>query len=419
DSWSSEQRVQIVFVIVIAILGILVAALQKPKTQLARQSSIGLAITISILTTVNQTLCKIDYHTLARKKQAVRTAAEVIRNNLSLYDDGWPEPDRRKLTDEIERRVNTIRDVADEVNPQLIWVLDALSMTSTVHAQSAEPSWLTYPPPDGDSLFAVGQGTGATLIDASRKATEAAAQQLALKAVRRWQRASQSAPVVSPDFARYVAAKMTTVDSHVARDDRSRGFHYDVLVKIAVALVGEKSYVAFAEPLPVQSAQPPAQTAVPTAQARPPARAEPPPVQREVPSTPVSTSPGPSTGGSRTVVESEVRLVQRRKQMLIGREFGGSVSLYAGAPRSSSSGASLRLVVFRTGAEARRWRDGVPIGYEDLLRALSPNQVLANSEVRQGSRVSYVLGGQQYVVEITRVDGAASSQSLTVRIVKE
>src|SRR5262249_45468116 len=87
ESWASEQRVQIVFVIVIAILGIIVAALQKPKTQLARHASIGLAITISILTSLNQTLFKIDYHTLARKKQTVRSAADVIRTNLSYYQD--------------------------------------------------------------------------------------------------------------------------------------------------------------------------------------------------------------------------------------------------------------------------------------------------------------------------------------------
>src|SRR5262245_52000398 len=253
ESWTSEQRVQIVFVIVVAILGILVAALQKPKTELARQSSIGLAITISILTTINQTLFKIDYHTLARKKQVVRTAAEVIRNNLSLYDDGWPEADRRKLTDEIERRVNTIRDVADEVNPNLIWVFVPVDLMTTAYAQSAEPAWRSSPPPDGDSLFAVGTGSGATLTEASRNATDAAAQQLAMKAVGRWQRTSQSAPSVSPEFARYVASKMTTVDSHVGRGDKG-GFHYDVLVKIAVALVGEKSYFAFE--------QSPAQTAV-------------------------------------------------------------------------------------------------------------------------------------------------------------
>ncbi|HEV2983412.1 MAG TPA: hypothetical protein VGX46_03445 [Vicinamibacterales bacterium] len=245
DSWTSEQRVQIFFVIMIAVLGILVAALQKPRTELARRSSIGLAIAISILTTINQTLFKIDYHTLARKKQTVRTAGDVIRNDLSLYDDA-PEEDRRKLTAEIEQRINTIRDVADEVNPNLIWVFDSLDLTTTANAQPAEPSWLVSPPPDGDSLFAVATGMGATLTEASRKAMDAAARRLAAKAVRQWQRASQSAPVVTVDFEHYVAAKMATVDSHVGRNGKGGEYHYDVLVKIAVALVGEKSYTAFA-----------------------------------------------------------------------------------------------------------------------------------------------------------------------------
>jgi hypothetical protein len=380
ESWTSEQRVQIVFVIVIAVLGILVAALQKPKTPLARQASIGLAITISILTSLNQTLFKIDYHTLARKKQTVATAADRIRNALSFYQDDWPEADRRKMADEIEQRVNVIRDTADEVNPQLIWVLGPLDFTTTAYAQAAEPSWLSSPPPDGDSLFAVGQGTAPTLTEASRKAMDAAAQQLAAKAARRWQRTSQSAPVVSPDFARYVAAKMTTVDSHIGRDERGGGLHYEVLVKIAVALVGEKSYVVFAQS-PVQAA-------------------------------------APAASGPPVVVEPEIRLRQSRKVMLTSTEFGGSVSLYSGEPRSGSSGGASRLVVFRTGAEAQRWRDGDRIDYDALRRTLAPNQILLDTEVRQGAKVSYLLGGRRYIVEITRVEGAGSSQSIVARVLR-
>ena len=252
-------------------------------------------------------------------------------------------------------------------------MLGPLDFTTTAYAQAAEPPWLSSPPPDGDSLFAVGQGTAPTLTEASRKAMDAAAQQLAAKAARRWQRTSQSAPVVSPDFARYVAAKMTTVDSHIGRDDRGGGLHYDVLVKIAVALVGEKSYVAFAQS-PVQAAAP--------------------------------VASGPSV-----VVEPEIRLRQSRKLMLTSIEFGGSVSLYAGEPRSGRSGVASRLVVFRTGAEAQRWRDGDRIDYDDLHRALAPNQILVDTEVRQGSKVNYTVGSRRYVVEITRVEGAGPSEA--------
>jgi hypothetical protein len=327
-------------------------------------------------------LFKIDYHTLARKKQTVATAADRIRNALSFYQDDWPEADRRKMADEIEQRVNVIRDTADEVNPQLIWVLGPLDFTTTAYAQAAEPPWLSSPPPDGDSLFAVGQGTASTLTEASRKAMDAAAQQLAAKAARRWQRARQSAPVVSPDFARYVAAKMTTVDSHIGRDERGGGLHYDVLVKIAVALVGETSYVVFAQS-PVQAA-------------------------------------APVASGPLVVVEPEIRVRQSRKLMLTSSEFGGSVTLYAGEPRSGEprSGGPSRLVVFRTGAEAQRWKDGDRIDYDDLHRALAPNQILLDTDVRQGAKVSYVLGGRRYVVEITKVEGAGLSQYIVVRILK-
>ena len=110
---------------------------------------------------------------------------------------------------------------------------------------------------------------------------------------------------------------------------------------------------------------------------------------------------------------------QFRKQMLTGSEFGGSVSVYAGELRSNSSGVPSRLVIFRTGAEAQRWKDGDRIDYEDLLKALSRSQVLVDTDVRQGAKVSYTLGGQRYVVDITKVEGAGLSQYVVMRILKD
>ncbi len=227
--WERQANILLTLTIVVAILGLVVSAMQKSRKASGRLVTAIVGMMISALTVITNTAFTTDCWTLKRNAIQSRVKIRQVEAQLAGFHTADPK-DRQVYKENVIQLINEIGGREE----QMLKAEITLDVVPSVYADSGQPPWITRTPEDRFNLYFVGMATDVLLTkardDSYRNALEAALKQLALQTNLR------AGPAEMEPVRKYLLGAAAVADTYFSYESGSRLYRHYSLLKLSRTL---------------------------------------------------------------------------------------------------------------------------------------------------------------------------------------
>jgi hypothetical protein len=231
EIWRSTYRLQVGFVILVSILGLVAAALQGLTAKYVKVATVALGVVISAITVTVNTLEMNSYRQISAsidKVEKIVRKMDAARLNYKMFK----KPDNEIALEEFKKQYDRFLTIVDppEIGPGKD-PASRLVLLPVAYADDPLPGWLTQLPNSSKSLYFVGVADSARLPDAqaeSIQSAKTAANQFLREAVEA--SGVNTSPAQSPGDT--LTRSADEVDNHITYDERTGLYRYYSLVRV-------------------------------------------------------------------------------------------------------------------------------------------------------------------------------------------
>lgn len=164
NGWERKANIALFLIILVGSLGLVAGALQAVKKQWSKSATAVIALSISLITFINQTMNEADhreFRKIARKGQA---NLSLIRSYALQYENATEE-NRDFLFEKIRALLKEIYQLEENLKKSQ---MASLQFVPALYAQASfqkerPPQWIYRPPVEKNSIYFVGLGESSDL----------------------------------------------------------------------------------------------------------------------------------------------------------------------------------------------------------------------------------------------------------------
>jgi hypothetical protein len=238
DNWGKDSKITLTLTIIVGSLGIILGLIQALNIRRIKLCTAILGATVSIVTLINSTVYKTDYHTYRRKINRANQILEDVDVKLCIDRTNFDGDATNIWLEEIRILLGQVTKMDTDLHA---FNKTALEFTEIAYAASAPapPAWLQRPPQDGNYFYFVGGGQGSSLRVAKQNSLlqieHSASDQLSEKILRQLPSETNSILHRQQDinYIRNIVHQHTqVVSTYFQQNPRDGMYNYYTLIRI-------------------------------------------------------------------------------------------------------------------------------------------------------------------------------------------